>query len=712
MKLAVAGQSYTNRSLAAAAQQSINLYQESIENPDGSGKSLKILRGIPGYTSFANLNSHSGVVRGLFSCGNASGGGRCFVVVGQWLYEINESGSILSSHDMGSAAVTPSATLPAQMFGNGNQLGIVSGNQFYIDNGGGPSKARFQLNGTVGVAGTAVTWVAGDKFPAYTPSTADPLPTVAYINNSPVKITFTSATTATLAVALAGGSGTVTFYGDSGMVFWESGTVFDHSWEGAQIVIDSLPYTIDTIVGPYQLIVRERPGGYGDGLAWAVTIGNNSYSTAGGPLVTALTGAYLDETFYVQRPPYPQNLYTDLAIDAVTDTSITSTLYPFTSVDIGSIINITSGTGFTVQSIQIIDVIGNVATADRPVGTVGSTGGHGTSQDLGRQVNFSAVLDGTSWSGLDFFNKEYGPDYIQSIFADRGQLYVFGFETSEVWQNSTATGRPERVNGAEFREGSACRWGTVSMSGHIYFIGGPPTGSPVAFRLDGYTPTRISTHAIEEMWATNLANIGSSIAWDYDEDGHYFWVINVSNPFATPPSSWVYDATERAWHERCGLNTGTGALINYLLQSHTFIPQWGGANGKHIVAGQGFSKVYVMSSDTYSFDGSNIKYVRALPYLFNGGKRIFVGRVQLTMDTGEIPSGTEPTIQLDWSEDNGHTFGSAESTGFGTHGQYQKPVYWLAQGSFENNAIPRLSYTGQQAITLIDVDAEVTWGTS
>ncbi|HXJ72243.1 MAG TPA: hypothetical protein VNM37_05305, partial [Candidatus Dormibacteraeota bacterium] len=90
----------------------------------------------------------------------------------------------------------------------------------------------------------------------------------------------------------------------------------------------------------------------------------------------------------------------------------------------------------------------------------------------------------------------------------------------------------------------------------------------------------------------------------------------------------------------------------------------------------------------------------------------FVGRVQLTMDTGEIPSGTEPTIQLDWSEDNGHTFGTAESAGFGTHGQYQKPVYWLAQGSFENNAIPRLSYTGQQAITLIDVDAEVTWGTS
>src|SRR6185369_16226684 len=99
----------------------------------------------------------------------------------------------------------------------------------------------------------------GDKFPIYIPATADPLPTVAYINDSPVAITFTSATTATLAVALAGGAGTVTLYGDSGDVFWSSGTLFDYSWNGAQIVIDGATYTINGVLSPYRLTIVERP---------------------------------------------------------------------------------------------------------------------------------------------------------------------------------------------------------------------------------------------------------------------------------------------------------------------------------------------------------------------------------------------------------------------------------------------------------------------
>jgi len=70
--------------------------------------------------------------------------------------------------------------------------------------------------------------------------------------------------------------------------------------------------------------------------------------------------------------------FTDLVIDAATNTKITSSIRPFTTADGGNIINITSGTGFTVQRVQILSVDGSaIATCDKAVGTAGSTGGNG-----------------------------------------------------------------------------------------------------------------------------------------------------------------------------------------------------------------------------------------------------------------------------------------------------------------------------------------------
>lgn len=72
-----------------------------------------------------------------------------------------------------------------------------------------------------------------------------------------------------------------------------------------------------------------------------------------------------------------QQSYTDLVIDAATNTNITSAARAFTSVDVGNTINITSGTGFTVQTVEIMSVLGGIATCDKSVGTLGSTGGTG-----------------------------------------------------------------------------------------------------------------------------------------------------------------------------------------------------------------------------------------------------------------------------------------------------------------------------------------------
>ncbi len=72
-----------------------------------------------------------------------------------------------------------------------------------------------------------------------------------------------------------------------------------------------------------------------------------------------------------------QVAYTDLVIDGVTNTKVTSAGNPFTSAHVGNVINVTGGTGFTTGRYEVVSVATAVATLDRAVGTVSSTGGTG-----------------------------------------------------------------------------------------------------------------------------------------------------------------------------------------------------------------------------------------------------------------------------------------------------------------------------------------------
>jgi hypothetical protein len=72
-----------------------------------------------------------------------------------------------------------------------------------------------------------------------------------------------------------------------------------------------------------------------------------------------------------------QVTYTDLAIDALDTTKLTSAAHPFDSTSPGNVINISGGTGFTTGLYRVVSVSGSTATMDRSVGTASSTGGTG-----------------------------------------------------------------------------------------------------------------------------------------------------------------------------------------------------------------------------------------------------------------------------------------------------------------------------------------------
>lgn len=69
--------------------------------------------------------------------------------------------------------------------------------------------------------------------------------------------------------------------------------------------------------------------------------------------------------------------FTDMVIGATT-TQFTSAGNPNVASLAGNFINVTAGTGFTVQRVQVLSVAAGVATCDKSLGTTASTGGTGS----------------------------------------------------------------------------------------------------------------------------------------------------------------------------------------------------------------------------------------------------------------------------------------------------------------------------------------------
>ncbi len=340
-----------------------------------------------------------------------------------------------------------------------------------------------------------------------------------------------------------------------------------------------------------------------------------------------------------------------------------------------------------------------------------------------RQFNISPLLNGTGdagdgvWNSLDYGVKESYPDYIRSILWSNEQLYLFGTDSLEVWQNvgsqlvnGVASFPFQRIDGATAKYGSVSPNSPIAIGGQVFFLGGDSTGQTVAYILNGFTPKRISTYAIENAW--NNALLGSTaVSASYLEEGHTFWEIS----FGPGQFTWVYDITTGVWHQRASWNGSS--FTPYGRTFHTFVTNstnsandWG-AGGKHLVGGDGTSNVYEQSLNFYDEAGADMAWQRAMDSLYNAGNRMYFSRMTLEMETGAVASGLAPVITRDYSDDRGETFSNPQTASLGTHNQWTKRVFWPVGGS-SRGRIFRLSGSGQSKVALVCCDVDITMGTN
>ena len=278
--------------------------------------------------------------------------------------------------------------------------------------------------------------------------------------------------------------------------------------------------------------------------------------------------------------------------------------------------------------------------------------------------HISDLNDASAYAAADTSEIQQNSNTIVRAIAHQGGLWLFTSGNIEVWYNSGNADFPFVPNrSATISRGCAAKRSVVQEDNTLFFLG----DDRIIYRMDGYTPKRISTHAIEKA-IQGYTTISDCEAIAYTQEGHKFAVFT----FPTELETWVYDISTGLWHQRQSFGEG-----RWRASSHAFFA------GKHLVGDFETGKIYELDLDTYTDNTTTIQGVLVSPPIYSGNKRITHDRLWIEFDTGVgliTGQGSDPLCMLRFSDDAGNTWSNEIQASIGDMGDYRVKVEFTCLG--------------------------------
>jgi len=218
--------------------------------------------------------------------------------------------------------------------------------------------------------------------------------------------------------------------------------------------------------------------------------------------------------------------------------------------------------------------------------------------------------------------------------------------------------------------------------------------------MNGYVPTRISTHAVENTLVNQ--KIDDARAWTYQLEGHEVYVIS----FPSLDLTWAFDVTTGMWHKWLWVDNYNNYHRHRGNCAATF-------NGKVYVGDWQNGNIYYLDPTNYTDNGQEIRRLRRAPHLVSDLQRQYFDELQIqfqpavglnqtasTSSTGAIAgvaiaglaiagttgattqntAGVNPQAMLRWSSDGGSTWSNEHWVSIGKQGKYKNRAIWRRLG--------------------------------
>jgi hypothetical protein len=339
-----------------------------------------------------------------------------------------------------------------------------------------------------------------------------------------------------------------------------------------------------------------------------------------------------------------------------------------------------------------VDIVDNYFVYSRP-----------SSQQFGASDALSPVSQ-----QLSFASKDGAPDQLVALIVDHREVYLLGEASSEVWVDVGTFPFPfQRIPGTSTQHGIAAQNSVSRLGDSFAYVSRNIRGQGQIMQMQGYKPTRISTHAVENSIVNQY--IDDAIAWTYQLEGHEVYVVT----FPTINITWAFDTASGMWHKWL-----------YTDQTGTYSRHRGNCcvafQGMVLVGDYANGKIYELDKANYTDDGVNVRRLRRAPHLVSDFQRQYFEEFQIQFQPGVGTTGlsvpfykyigspyllyptatltipatenyvlgtvqqqttTEPQAMLRWSDDGGSTWSNEHWTTIGALGKYQNRAIWRRLGT-------------------------------
>ena len=669
------GASYEAPSIYQDMQECINWYPEVDSTKPQGSRGVIALYPTPGLTSIVALSAQA-EVRGMRTL---SGGNYMVVVCGAYVYVLNST-------------FTP--TIVGQLYSSSGRVGITdNGLNVYITDGtyrytwriSTPNSAIFQgtisgntltitrvISGTIAINqslfGLGIpneTVITAGSGTSWTINNTATISTAIQMNSATVAAVITASIATSTLTVTAVASGTLypgqtiqgsTVTGNTIITALGSGTVLS-----ATIATGGTGYAVNDTVTVLGGVYGNSPATY-------------TVTSVSAGVVTGLTQTFAGS--YTSNPVNPASTSSNNVGSGLTLTLTfgTGTGNTGNYVVSGSQ-TVTSRTMYALNfsvlpnsdgafsGATVVDIVDNYFVYNYP-----NT----------QQWAASNILSPITY-GLSYASKFTGPDNLVSLICDHGQVYLLGENTSEVWADVGTFPFPfQRIPGSSSQQGIAAPFSIARLGNSFAYLSKNNRGQAEIVIMNGYFPTRISTHAVENTLVDQ--NISDAVAYTYQLEGHETYVIS----FPTLDLTWAYDVTTGLWHKWLWVDSNNvyhrhRTQCSALFQGVVLAGDW--QNGQ----------IYKLDLTNYTDNGDTIRRLRRAPHLVNDLQREYFEELQIQFQPGvgltgiTLPLngevvGANPQAMLRWSNDGGSTWSNEHWASIGLIGKYQNRIIWRRLG--------------------------------
>lgn len=306
----------------------------------------------------------------------------------------------------------------------------------------------------------------------------------------------------------------------------------------------------------------------------------------------------------------------------------------------------------------------------------------------------SGIDDATSLDVLDFASAEGSPDNIVAHIVDHAQVMFFGSSSIEIWENTGGTDFPlTRNNGARIETGCEAAFSVRKLDNTVYWMGADERGGGIIWKLNGYTPVRVSTQAVEESLQA-IADRSGAVAYTYQQDGHSFYALNVPGLNTT----WVFDVASGNWHERAELVSGEYTQHRGTCHAYAF--------GKHLI-GAADGKIYAYDPLANTNAGDVLVRDRISPHMaLPTYARQFFNSLQVDCVVGiGLADGSAPTLQMRYSDDGGISWGNWRAASIGAIGERKTRTMYRRLGGARDR-VWQIRFTDDAEFSIVGANVE------